>query len=182
METILSGKSVSVTELKRNPNAAISAVEEDAVAVLVHNKLSAYLLSVEAYEQLLECIEDLELAEIGVVAVQMIAVTRRINIDDVGIASGGFRLLGFMVVADQLGDASLAVAPDFLHSPQALVHAVGRLAPPGQKTHLVAPAHRPAGRNVSTFFRHSHEIFLHNMLHIWCMDKIVLWLSLRWIA
>lgn len=77
MQTILSGKSVSVTELKRNPSAVIGATGEDAVAVLVHNKPSAYLLSAEAYEELVERIEDLELAEI----VRSRANERRIKVE-----------------------------------------------------------------------------------------------------
>lgn len=77
METILSGKSVSITELKRNTSAAIAATNDDAVAVLVHNKPSAYLLSAEAYEQLIERMEDLELAEI----VRSRAHERRIKVE-----------------------------------------------------------------------------------------------------
>lgn len=64
METILSQNSVSVTELKRNPSAVIGAADDDAVAVLVHNKPSAYLMSAKAYEALLERLDDLELAEV----------------------------------------------------------------------------------------------------------------------
>lgn len=64
MEIILSRNSVSVTELKRNPSAVIGAMDDDAVAVLVHNKPSAYLISAKAYEQLLERLDDLELAEV----------------------------------------------------------------------------------------------------------------------
>lgn len=63
MDTILSNKSVSITELKRSPSAVISAADDDAVAILIHNKPSAYLLSAEAYEQMLERLDDLELAQ-----------------------------------------------------------------------------------------------------------------------
>lgn len=64
METILSGASVSITELKRNPSAVIGAADDEAVAVLVHNKPSAYLIPAKAYESLMDRLEDLELAEI----------------------------------------------------------------------------------------------------------------------
>lgn len=77
METILSGSSVSVTELKRNPSAVIGAADEDAVAVLIHNKPSAYLISAKAYEQLLERLEDLELAEV----VRSRANERRVQVE-----------------------------------------------------------------------------------------------------
>lgn len=64
MQKILSDASVSITELKRNPSAVIEAAEDAPVAVLVHNKPSAYLLPAAAYERLLERLEDLELAEL----------------------------------------------------------------------------------------------------------------------
>lgn len=64
MQKILSDASVSITELKRNPSAVIEAAEDAPVAVLVHNKPSAYLLPAAAYERLLERLDDLELAEL----------------------------------------------------------------------------------------------------------------------
>lgn len=63
METILSDASVSITELKRNPSAVIDAAQDEAVAVLVHNKPSAYLVPAATYRRLLERLEDMELAE-----------------------------------------------------------------------------------------------------------------------
>ncbi|MGH8147289.1 MAG: type II toxin-antitoxin system Phd/YefM family antitoxin [Rhodanobacteraceae bacterium] len=76
METILSEASVSITELKRNPSAVIEAADEAAVAVLVHNKPSAYLVPAETYRRMLERLEDLELAEL----VRARASERRIKI------------------------------------------------------------------------------------------------------
>lgn len=64
METILSDTSVSITELKRNPSAVIEAAEDAPVAVLVHNKRSAYLVPAVTYQRMVERLEDLELAEI----------------------------------------------------------------------------------------------------------------------
>lgn len=64
MEHILSSASVSITELKRNPSAVIAAADDEAVAVLVHNKPSAYLVPARAYKRLLDRLEDLELAEL----------------------------------------------------------------------------------------------------------------------
>jgi antitoxin StbD len=64
MEAILSDACVSITELKRNPSAVIEAADDAAVAVLVHNKPSAYLVPAETYRRMLERIEDLELAEL----------------------------------------------------------------------------------------------------------------------
>lgn len=64
MDTIHASTSISITELKRNPSAVINAADDDAVAVLVHNKPSAYLLPAAVYEELLDRLEDLELAEL----------------------------------------------------------------------------------------------------------------------
>lgn len=64
MEAILSNASVSITELKRNPSAVIEAADGESVAILVHNKPSAYLVPAETYQRLMERLEDLELAEL----------------------------------------------------------------------------------------------------------------------
>lgn len=64
METIHASASVSITELKRNPSAVIEAADGEAVAVLVHNKPSAYLVPAETYKRLLDRLDDLELAEL----------------------------------------------------------------------------------------------------------------------
>lgn len=60
MESIHAGKSVSVTELKRNYAAIVDEAEGEAVAVLNHNKPEAYLLPAAYYEHLLQRLEDLE--------------------------------------------------------------------------------------------------------------------------
>ena len=64
METILADASISITELKRNPSAVIDAADGESVAVLVHNKPSAYLVPAATYQRMLERLEDLELAEL----------------------------------------------------------------------------------------------------------------------
>lgn len=64
MEHILSDASISISELKRNPTAVINAADGEPVAVLVHNKPSAYLVPAATYRRLLERLEDLELAEL----------------------------------------------------------------------------------------------------------------------
>jgi antitoxin StbD len=76
METILASTSVSITELKRNPSAVIDAADDAAVAVLVHNKPSAYLVPAETYRRMLERLEDLELGAL----VRARAKERRIKV------------------------------------------------------------------------------------------------------
>ena len=76
MESILADASISITELKRNPSAVIEAADGESIAVLVHNKPSAYLVPAETYKRLLDRLEDLELAEL----VRSRAKERRIKV------------------------------------------------------------------------------------------------------
>jgi antitoxin StbD len=76
MESILADASISITELKRNPSAVIEAADGESVAVLVHNKPSAYLVPADTYKRLLDRLEDLELAEL----VRSRAKERRIKV------------------------------------------------------------------------------------------------------
>lgn len=62
---ILAGKSVSISTLKVNPSAAIEAAGGEAVAILNRNSPAAYLVPAKAWEELMERLEDLELAEIA---------------------------------------------------------------------------------------------------------------------
>lgn len=64
METILSNASVSITELKRNRSAVIPGEGIKAVALLVHNRPSIYLVPARAYQDLLERLDEPELAEL----------------------------------------------------------------------------------------------------------------------
>jgi antitoxin StbD len=61
---IHAGLSVSISELKRNPQAVIDDVRGEPIALLNHNKPTAYVIPAETYEMLLEMAEDIELAEI----------------------------------------------------------------------------------------------------------------------
>lgn len=58
---ILSSISASVTELKRNPMDTVAAGEGFPVAILNRNQPVFYCVPAEAYEALLDRLEDLEL-------------------------------------------------------------------------------------------------------------------------
>ena len=64
MDTLLSPRSVSVTELKRNYASILLAAEEEPVAVLNHNRPEAYLVPAAFFERLLQQLEDLEDAKL----------------------------------------------------------------------------------------------------------------------
>ncbi len=61
MEAVLANCSASISELKKNPSALIEQSEGEPIAILNHNKPTAYLIPAETYELLLERIEDYQL-------------------------------------------------------------------------------------------------------------------------
>ena len=61
---IHAGLSVSISELKRNPQAVIDDAHGEAIALLNRNKPTAYIIPAETYEMLMEMAEDIELARI----------------------------------------------------------------------------------------------------------------------
>lgn len=64
LESIHAGKTASITEFKKNPQAFIDAAQGEAIALLNRNRTTAYIVPPEVYERLLEIAEDLELGRI----------------------------------------------------------------------------------------------------------------------
>ena len=64
MNTILSTYSASISELKKNPSQLIERAGGEAIAILNHNKPTAYLIPAETYEWMSNAIEDQELRSI----------------------------------------------------------------------------------------------------------------------
>lgn len=64
MDRIYARASVSISDLKKNPSRIINEAEGAPVAILNHNKPSAYLIPAEAFETLMEKFEDYELSRI----------------------------------------------------------------------------------------------------------------------
>jgi len=64
MESVLANCSVSISELKKNPSALIEQSGGEPIAILNHNKPTAYLIPAETYEALLEKIENYQLGAI----------------------------------------------------------------------------------------------------------------------
>ena len=80
IDPILADAGVSITDLKRNPSAVIEAAGGFPVAVLNRNTQAAYLVPAKAWEELMERLEDLELAVI--VRQRQGEVGIPVNIDD----------------------------------------------------------------------------------------------------
>ena len=64
MNTLLSSYSASVSELKKNPSRLIEQANGESIAILNHNKPTAYLVPVSKYEELMEAIDEQLLAKI----------------------------------------------------------------------------------------------------------------------
>ncbi len=64
LESILAASGTSISELKKNPSAVIEAAEGAPVAILNRNKPAAYLVPAKAWEEIMDRLEDAELAEI----------------------------------------------------------------------------------------------------------------------
>ncbi|MCC5842586.1 MAG: type II toxin-antitoxin system prevent-host-death family antitoxin [Opitutales bacterium] len=58
MNTVLSPYTASISELKRNPGRLLEQSGGEPVAILNHNRPTAYLVPAEVYEDMLESLED----------------------------------------------------------------------------------------------------------------------------
>lgn len=64
MDRLYARASVSISDLKKNPSRIINEAEGSPIAILNHNRPSAYLIPVEAFEALMEKLEDYELIRV----------------------------------------------------------------------------------------------------------------------
>ncbi len=56
--------SVSISELKRNPQAVIDEAHGETIALLNRNKPTAYIIPSETYEKLMDIVEDVEIGQV----------------------------------------------------------------------------------------------------------------------
>lgn len=61
---LLAPSGISISDLKKNPSAAIAAAEGFPVAILNRNRPAAYLVPAELWEDILDRLDDIELCEI----------------------------------------------------------------------------------------------------------------------
>ena len=64
MHTILAESTTSISELKKNPMAVVDQGDGFPVAVLNRNQPAFYCIPAEAYELLMDKLEDLELSQL----------------------------------------------------------------------------------------------------------------------
>ena len=61
MKNVLANCSASISELKKNPSALIEESEGEPIAILNHNRPTAYLIPAATYEAIMERLEDYKL-------------------------------------------------------------------------------------------------------------------------
>lgn len=64
MQQLITGASVSITDLKHSPGTVLELADSAPVAVLNRNRPATHLLSAAAYEAVLDRLDDVDLAEI----------------------------------------------------------------------------------------------------------------------
>jgi len=65
MEHIYANLTASISELKKSPTALLNSSNGEPIALLNHNKPTAYLVPAELYEQILDLLDDRELLQIA---------------------------------------------------------------------------------------------------------------------
>jgi antitoxin StbD len=82
MHTILADYTASISELKKSPTKVLNEAHGEPVAILNHNTPEAYLIPANAYEALIDTLEDIELSEIVKKRQGEISHAVEVNIDD----------------------------------------------------------------------------------------------------
>jgi len=82
MSPILSTYSASISELKKNPSKLIERAGGESIAILNHNKPTAYLIPAETFEWISSLIEDQELRKIIEQREEEKALAKEVSIDE----------------------------------------------------------------------------------------------------
>ena len=82
MNTLLSTFTASVSELKKNPSQLIEESEGESIAILNHNKPTAYLVPADKYERMMEELDDLNISRIIQEREEEKKLAKEVNLDD----------------------------------------------------------------------------------------------------
>lgn len=82
MRQVLADCSASISELKKNPTALLNEADGSAIAILNHNKPTAYLVPAETYELLMDTLDDYELAKIVEARRAELSTAIEVSLDD----------------------------------------------------------------------------------------------------
>lgn len=64
MQRVEAQIAVSVSDLKKSPTAIMDQAQGEAVAVLNHNRVMAYMVPADVYEAMMERLDDLALVDV----------------------------------------------------------------------------------------------------------------------
>lgn len=64
MQRVEASVAVTVSDLKKSPTAIMNEAQGEAVAVLNHNRVMAYMVPADVYEAMLDRLDDIHLSEI----------------------------------------------------------------------------------------------------------------------
>lgn len=65
MQRVEAEIAVSVSDLKKNPTAVVDGAAGEAVAILNHNRVMAYMVPASTYEALIDALDDRVLIDIA---------------------------------------------------------------------------------------------------------------------
>ena len=82
MEHVHANLSTSISEFKKNPSAILAQADGETVALLNHNKPTAYIVPAKTYESMLEAMENLELLEIAKSRLKEKSKAVRVKLED----------------------------------------------------------------------------------------------------
>jgi antitoxin StbD len=82
MEHVHATLSASISEFKKNPSALLAQADGETVALLNHNRPTAYIVPAKTYEMMLEAIENLELLELAKTRLKEKGKALRIKLED----------------------------------------------------------------------------------------------------
>jgi antitoxin StbD len=82
MNIVLSTFSASVSDLKKNPSQLIEESDGEPIAILNHNKPTAYLVPAEKYERMIEELDDLNLSRIIREREEEKKLAKEVSLDD----------------------------------------------------------------------------------------------------
>lgn len=82
MQPIFANYTASITELKKSPTKLLEDAKDEAIAILNHNVTSAYLVPAKIYEEMMDMLDDYELARIAEERINNKEVPIRVDVDD----------------------------------------------------------------------------------------------------
>ena len=82
MNIVLSTFSASVSDLKKNPSQLIEESDGEPIAILNHNKPTAYLVPAEKYERMIEELDNLNLSRIIREREEEKKLAKEVSLDD----------------------------------------------------------------------------------------------------